>query len=1068
MKPPRFCAECHGQLPGDAPQGLCPTCLLKVAGAELNIPIGRLTPETKMSALMPEPRRLGDYEVLEEIGHGGMGTVYKARQIKLDRVVALKLLPFGQFTRPDLLQRFQSEASAAAALQHPNIVAVHDVGEQDGQPFYSMDFVPGRTLAEIVRDQPLPAKRAATYLKTVAQAVHYAHQQGILHRDLKPSNILIDAADQPRITDFGLARRLCGDSDLTLTGQVLGSPNFISPEQAEGRPGAIGPPSDVYSLGALLYHLLTRQPPFQADTLTTLLKQVLEAEPVPPRSLNPSIPKDLETICLKCLEKDIPHRYQTARALADDLGRFLRGDPVHARPVGAGGKTWRWCRRQPVRAGLIAGLGAAVILGIVGISWEWRRAEGERRTALANASLLRRQGYAADINLVQRAIQDGDLGGARRLLNTYRPTAASPSLRSPELSTDLRGWEWRYLWGLSRSDDQGVLKQYPQVSNLALAPESDLLALRRADGTTELWNLAIQQSAGTLTNKGGALALAFSRDGRLIASGNQDAKRQPVISIWDVKQKQIIRNVPQPTNSEVIALAFSPDAKRLATFNQDPRLRIWDVESGEITLDLPASDAINADGRIPLFSPDGSILASGEIDGRIRLINLATHDVREIPAPAGCDSLGALAFSPDSRLLAAGHGPADGTIRLWEVATGKPAGILEGLRGSATKLVFAPDGHSFYSASEDQSIQVWDLARKKPSVRLQGHTGAITGLVLCRDGRTLVSSAADGSVRFWDTRSESWQKSRAILPELAGMFGALFTADSRRVITASLSNSVTIWDVATASVIERIPALGTNNTSIALSPDQRLLAVGGTNGTLQVWDLKARVMVKQWRPHTIPVFGLRFLEGGKSLFSFGMIVHQRVEAKQWDAVSWRELPFKGWGTDPLYGLGLSPDQRLLAFHTGEGLKIWNCAADRLETMLVGAEGMSAFSFDGRLVAAVSSSGAGVWELVSRRQVAVLEVLPARGVTSLAFSPDDKCLVTGFNSGGELQPGLRVWDYQVGRDILGLYNQGSWIGWTEFSPDGNTLMGVSWYGVVNLYQAPSWAEIEAAEKGRDTP
>ena len=286
MKPVRLCDQCHGELPGDAPEGLCPKCLLKLGGIELGIvwkcrmeaeaecgePGGKSktqSPKSKVRKRSSGPKsgnegnrvpgvpwpcgpRFGNYEVLEKIGQGGMGAVYKARQLNLDRVVALKLLPLGQFSRDDLVQRFRSEASAAAALQHPNIVAVHDVGEHDGQPFFSMDFVEGRTLAELVRDQPLPAKRAAAYLKTIAEAVHYAHQQGILHRDLKPSNVLIDASDQPRITDFGLAKRLGGDSDLTLTGQVLGSPNFMSPEQAEGRSDAIGPASDVYSLGALL------------------------------------------------------------------------------------------------------------------------------------------------------------------------------------------------------------------------------------------------------------------------------------------------------------------------------------------------------------------------------------------------------------------------------------------------------------------------------------------------------------------------------------------------------------------------------------------------------------------------------------------------------------------------------------------------------------------------------------------------------------------------------------------------------------------------------------------------
>ena len=244
----------------------------------------------------------GDYELIEEVGHGGMGVVYRARQRKLNREVALKMVLGGVFAGKEAVARFRAEAEMAAQLQHPNIVAIHDVGEHEGQPFFTMDLVEGRSLADRVRDGPLPARNAATYLKTIAEAVAYAHERGVLHRDLKPSNILIDAFDQPQITDFGLAKRMTDDSDLTVTGQTLGSPNFIPPEQAAGRKADVGPRSDLYSLGAILYHVLTGRPPFVAGTLSATVRLVVEEEPVSPRLLNPSVPRDLETLCLKCLE----------------------------------------------------------------------------------------------------------------------------------------------------------------------------------------------------------------------------------------------------------------------------------------------------------------------------------------------------------------------------------------------------------------------------------------------------------------------------------------------------------------------------------------------------------------------------------------------------------------------------------------------------------------------------------------------------------------------------------------------------------------------------------------------
>ena len=370
------CPKCRSALPADASEGFCPACAFRGA---LGWEPGAARP------LVPEHQRArqsGDYELLEEIARGGMGVVYKARQISLNRLVAVKVLLSGPLASPTDLQRFRAEAEAAANLQHPNIVAIHEVGEQAGQPFFSMDYVEGACLSELVREHPLPAPRAAGYVKMIAEAIQYAHERGVLHRDLKPSNVLIDHAGQPRIIDFGLAKRLGSHpqlstihDQLTLSGQVLGSPNFIPPEQAAGKRGAIGRHSDIYALGAILYHLLTARPPFVAATAHETFHQVLNAEPVSLRSLNPTVPRDLETICLKCLEKEPHRRYRTAQELADELWCFLRGEPIQARPVGPLGRFWRWCRRNPKLAALAAtvvflGLTLAVVSSVfaIGIS----------------------------------------------------------------------------------------------------------------------------------------------------------------------------------------------------------------------------------------------------------------------------------------------------------------------------------------------------------------------------------------------------------------------------------------------------------------------------------------------------------------------------------------------------------------------------------------------------------------------------------------------------------------------------------------------------------------------------
>jgi serine/threonine-protein kinase len=302
----------------------------------------RPSPDGEETALHPDilypgpepaglPRSFGDYELLEKLGRGGMGVVYKAWQRSLGRTVALKLLLHGEQASAEELARFRAEAEAAAQLEHPNIVAVYEVGDWQGRPYFSMQYVEGPTLADLVAGGPLPPRQAARLLADVCRAVHHAHQAGILHRDLKPSNVLLDKAGHPHVADFGLAKRVEGDPSLTRTGNILGTPSYMSPEQATGSRGVLGPASDVYSLGTILYTLLTGRPPFQAANSVDTLRMVLEQDPVPPRLLNPRVDRELEMVCLKCLQKPADLRYPTAAALADDLEAFLQGEPVAAR-----------------------------------------------------------------------------------------------------------------------------------------------------------------------------------------------------------------------------------------------------------------------------------------------------------------------------------------------------------------------------------------------------------------------------------------------------------------------------------------------------------------------------------------------------------------------------------------------------------------------------------------------------------------------------------------------------------------------------------------------------------------
>jgi eukaryotic-like serine/threonine-protein kinase len=1016
-----------------------------------------------------------------------MGVVYRARQINLDRVVAVKVLPFGQFSSAEAVQRFQTEASAAAGLQHPNIVAIHEVGEVEGRPFFSMDFIEGQTLAEMVREQPLPARRAGAYLKTIAEAVYYAHQHGILHRDLKPSNVLIDETDQPRITDFGLAKRLDSASDLTLTGQVLGSPNFMSPEQAESRSQAVGPASDIYSLGALLYHLLTRQPPFQADTLTTLLKQVIESDPVPPRMLNPSIPRDLETICLKCLQKEAQRRYATAQELADELGRFLEDKPIQARPVSLLAKVGRWCRRRPALAGLSTALVLTVVLGLAGVLWQWHRARQNAQAELRQRERAEAGEYAADMLLAQHALAENNPGLAVGLLDKHRPGGKAESGKQ-KTEIDLRHWEWRYLWQLCQGDELATLHRYPRsIRALAVSKDGTVLALACGDQVA-LWNLTTKRPLSALpiaTTE----ALAFSPTGKLLAVGTWNATGQPGIDLWDVTASKVTKTLRH--EAEVRSVAFSPDGKLLATFDNRGGVKVLDWASDRTLTNFAVSRPRYRPAGVVVFSPDGGRLAIGEDYGRTRVLNWRTGAFAFLPTELGA-GVTALAFSPTGNLLAAGYGYGKGTIRLWDARSGEPRGKLTNHTDSVTAVLFTPDGRQLASASQDGTIRIWNAADHAELRCLQSSGEWLKALAILPDGKTLVSGGLGGSVCFWDAAASSrtpahtdWAvafgfDSLAELeapqfafgtldPRAARRLGFAFTPDSRRFITTDRYGSLALWDARSVRVTEDLPVLGSNHWGVALSPDGRWLAAGKTSGILTIWDWTARRAVTNF---TVPCeFSgkLHFSRSGNFLFAVAGNNEWVVRTRIWQTGDWKEVPLAGKEFAGPWSADLSPDDRLLAAGYANGaVKLFRFPSGQHEKTFTNHQAQVTgvlFSPDGRCLFSTSLDGsARLWDVFAWRKLATL-----RGhfgmAWHLALSPDGRRLATG---GSSPRDAVKLWDLVAQRELLSLQGEGHYFQHLAFSPDGNTLAAVSLDGIAHLWRAPSWQEIEAAEKKQKAP
>src|SRR5262245_32477517 len=387
MKPAtRICYNCADRIFDDSPQGLCPACLIDTAIDLLSSEAAQDVQPSQLSDGNDAQnlRELGDYELLEEIGRGAQGVVYRARQKSLNRVVALKIIGLGHWATKAHVKRFRLEAEAAARLDHPFIVPIHEIGQSNGSCYFSMQLVEGGQLDQVIKREPMPSRPAAELIAKLARTVHHGHQRGILHRDIKPGNILLDAKGDPHLTDFGLARLLEAESSVTRTTEALGTPSYMAPEQARGDNTQLSSATDVYGLGGVLYQLLTGRPPFLGETTYETIRLVLDTDPRQPRLLNPKVDRDLSTICLKCLEKDPKQRYASALAFAEDLEHWLRHEPTQARRAGVLIRANKWIRRKPLAAALIVSLAALAAI----ISWNIWKSQFGKSPAITGIAVL--------------------------------------------------------------------------------------------------------------------------------------------------------------------------------------------------------------------------------------------------------------------------------------------------------------------------------------------------------------------------------------------------------------------------------------------------------------------------------------------------------------------------------------------------------------------------------------------------------------------------------------------------------------------------------------------------------
>ncbi len=1004
------CPSCGAEVPPDAPRGYCLKCLFALGTAE---PESLATESpSQLSTLNSQPtplRSFGDYELLEEIARGGMGIIYKARQKSLGRIVAVKMLLFGGQSGKDQAQRFRAEAAAAASLQHPNIVAIHEVNAHEGQPFFVMDFIEGQNLARLsaeceVRNMEW-LRRAARCVKIVAEAIHYAHERGILHRDLKPSNVLIDPFDQPRVTDFGLAKRLHHDSELTLSGQVLGSPNYMPPEQAAAKRGLVGRRSDVYSLGAILYHLLTGRPPFVGETLTDTLQDVVNNEPVSPRLLNPSVPRDLETLCLKCLEKEPARRYQTAQALADDLDRFLKAEPIRARRIGPTAKLWRWGRRKPA----LAGLGAAtlVLLLVVAVgspiaAWRISQArEGEQVQLKRAESTLAR----LEIERADQLLASGD--APRGLAYLARLLRQHP---------DNRVVAERLMSALSLANFS--------LPTLALQHDPPLQQF-----SPNLTNAGT--SLGQLIHGGSVTAGNFSPDGQRVLTASEDGTAR----VWDSRTGQLVCP-PLRHQAAVVHAQFSPDGQQVLTASLDRTARLWNAETGQ-----PVLPAFANKGSVVFaeFSRDGSKVVTASEDKMVRIWNAVTGHL-VCPPMTNEGSVGFATFSGDgSRVLAVIHtAPDTGVARVWDASSGVERAVVSTLFNIPNLPPYeqlSEDGKRIFSMRAETGFgcQVWDISGQPVPVMRLPHQAKVNSICLSARGDLVATASHDNTARVWDARTG--EPISRPLEHDHWVTGVHFSADGQRLVTASRDRTARVWNVHTGALLTE-PLRHESPLALArLSPDgQRVLTVSEEN-TAWIWDVRGGQPVTMRFPHGGQVSHARFSRDG------GRIVTASLDgtARVWGARTGKPVSvFQAQGKQT-FCAEFSPDGQRIAASGDDGVQVWDLVTGQHVGERFDSSSLLSrvhFSSDGRRIAVVSRSPlVPILDVLTGRRLVEFEHPPL--VFGVAFSPDDRSLATA-----SLDYTARIWDSRTGQPITDPLQHDDYVFWVEFSPDGQRIVTAS--------------------------
>lgn len=977
-------------------------------------------------------RQLGDYEILGELGRGGMGVVFKARQQSLQRTVALKVILTGQLASGAQVRRFQIEAEAAARLDHPNIVPIYEIGEQEGRHFFSMKLIEGASLKERRADfQALPfqagdsgefrkrERKLARLLADIARAVNHAHQRGILHRDLKPGNVLIDAQDKPHLTDFGLAKLLQSDSDLTLSRMVMGTPEYMSPEQAAGQTRKITTASDVYSLGAILYELLTGRPPFHDEDPMLVMNRTVNEEPQLPRSLNRSVSRDLEIICLRCLEKEPSRRHRSAEVLAEELERFERGEPIRSRPAGAPEKVWRWCRRKPALAASLAALHVVFALGLVGILTQWWRAERHVRSEMAQ----RKRAEAAVVH--------SELESANYLLEAERTSRGLA-----QLARLLRRNPSNHV---AAARLLNALTARPFCLPIARLEHGAPLNSERAAQLGDIFPFSFE---------GSVAAVNFSPDGTKLVTASKDGTAR----IWEARTGRAL-TPPLTHQAEVLWADFDPAGRRVITASVDGTARVFDAETGEPTIPpLEHPDIV----WLATFSSDGKRIVTACEDGTARLWDAQTgQSLGELYHSA--QPLYFAGFSPDdSRVLVAGR---EGTAELLDSQNGKTVGppIDQQFHKEVGRAFpqFSPDGRSVATMLlRGQRAGIWsttDLLANPISLR---HNEDVVALAYSPDGRYVATGSHDARLLLWETTrgalrgrspptpprlldARNLQTARSLHEFRHGLsvVALQFSENGHWLLSASRDRTARLWDVSqgrlAAEPLRHVDAV----VAARMDPKaQRIVTVSRSDGAW-LWDVRMSPPAPVTLRHGRPIFTAHFDSTGRRVVTVG-----KAYVSLWDPVTGQEiLNVAPQNPQPILDADVASDGRVIIATERGNLRVWDAAGQPLGRPLrapntppsqQAAISSVRFSPDGRLaIAASEATNATIWDMQSRTHL----VLPHSARVNFAtFSPDGQLAATA-----SWDRTACLWDVHTGAVVARLAHARE-VDWVGFDPTGSRV------------------------------